>query len=185
MIKRLIPVFAILALLAQPIAAQDVTTFVACSTAQAVTAAADMLHVEAGLDRSVFVLKVWIVPGTQTTAGYHQIILRRTTSASTGGTLIVPSAINPLGAAYTGIARFGAAGGGTDGVTLIAGAYFVPTATTAGGAQDYVIFDATYGKGQAIKIAKGGTTGLELRNATGGVGGANHYACALFTEDLQ
>lgn len=184
MIKRLVSVLVALGLLAIPTAAQEITTYTACSAAQAVAAAADMLHLEAGVDRGVFVLKVWIVPGTQTTAGYHQFVLRTTTSASTGGTAVTPAAINPLKAVFTGIVRYGATGGGTDGSTLLAGSYFVPTATTIGIAPAVVLFDASVG-GLPLRITRGGTTGIELRNATGGAGGANHYACVLFTEDSK
>jgi hypothetical protein len=183
--KRVFAVLVLLALLVLPTHAQDVTSFVACSAAQAVAAATDMLHLEAGAGKAVLVWKLWIVPGTQTAAGYHQIVVRRTTSASTGGSTVTAAPINPYGAAFTGIVRYGATGGGADGVTLFAGSYFVPTTTIPGGAQDYVVFDATGVPGLAIKIAKGGTTGLEVNNATGGAGGAGHYACALFTEDNQ
>jgi hypothetical protein len=182
MIKRVSFLVVLLALCARPLAAQDAATHVACSAAQAVAAAADMLHVEAGPDKSVFVWKVWIIPGTQTTAGFHQIVLRRTTSASSGGSTVTPAPINPFSQAFTGIVRYGAAGGGADGVTLVAGAYFVPTATTSGPENQFVVFDATLANARPILIASGGATGLELRNATGGVGGANHYACVLFTE---
>jgi len=183
MIQRLSLVAVLVACFARPVAAQDISTYVACSAAQAVTAAADMLHLEAGPDRGVLVHRVWIVPGTQTTAGYHQYILRTTTAASTGGSLIVPAPVNPLRSVFTGIVRYGAAGGGTDGSTLVGGSYFVSTTTTINNAVALVLFDAAGSGVNPLRINKGGTTGIEVRNATGGAGGANHYACVLFTED--
>lgn len=179
--RRMLAGLVLVLVAAVPASAQEVT-YTACSAAQAVTAAADLLHVEAGADRSVEVLKVWIVPGSQTAAAYHQVVLRRTTAASTGGSTVTASPHDPNGAAFTGVVRYGAAGGGTDGVTLVNTSYFVPTATTLGSAAPVVLFDATADPTKAIVINAGGTTGIEVRNATGGAGGANHYACATFVE---
>src|SRR5690349_14936240 len=155
MLRRLVPVLALIGLLAKPIGAQDITYYVACSAAQAVTAAADLLHVEAGTDKGVLVWKVWVIPGTQTTAGFHQVVLRRTTSASTGGTAVTPSPLLPTGAAFTGIVRYGATGGGANGVTLVNGSYFVPTTTTSGPENQYVVYDATLPNVKPIRIVKG------------------------------
>lgn len=186
--KRLVLGLLLLLGFAAPAFAQgaDAPTYVACSAAQAVTAAADMLHLEAGPEKAIRVLRIWIVPGTQTTAGYHQIVIRRTTSASTGGSTVVASPLDPNDAAFTGIVRYGATGGGTDGVTIWNGAYFVPTATTIGLSGVLVVYDATQmlftQAEKPLWILKGGTTGLEIHNNTGGAGGANHYACVQFTE---
>jgi hypothetical protein len=145
-----------------------------------------MLHVEPGAVYAVYVWKVYIVPGTQTAAGYQQVVLRRTTSASTGGSTLVPSALTPFSSLFTGIVRENATGGGADGVTLANASYFVGTTTTVGQASPLVLFDATgLTKRDAIYIPAGGTVGLELHNNTGGAGGANHYACVQFSEEVK
>lgn len=161
------------------------TQYVACSGALALAAAGDMLSLESGPDHGVQVLKIWIVPGSQTAAGYHQILVRRTNSASTGGTTFAPAPIDVNAIAFTGITRYGGTGGGNPTVTLFSGAFFAGTTTTTGGAQDYVIYDATGVPGGAILVSKGVANGLKITDSTGGAGGANHYACVLFVEGVE
>lgn len=184
--KRFSIALLLLLATALPAAAQEYPIYQACTPAQAVTAAADMLHLEAGPVNAVYVWKVWIVPGTQTTAGYQQVVLRRTSTASTGGATVTAAPNDQNYAAFTGVVRSAATGGGTNDVTLVNSSYWAPTATTIGQSNPLVLFDSTgLTKRDAIRIAPGGTTGLELNNATGGAGGANHYACVIFSEEIR
>lgn len=136
-----------------------------------------LVNLESEADRGFWITKVCIYPGSATAAVHTTWQLIRTTTASSGGTLITTEATSGVSFLakgmynvnnWTGIARVGGTEG-TSGAILDGGGIFVGTATTANGGElcrTYCLDDKQF----CPFIPKGVTNGVKLM-FTGTAGG--------------
>lgn len=113
--------------------------YIVSVTGQSFTAVESLINLESSAGKGFRITKLCIQPGSQTTAAYNLWQLIRTTTASSGGTLISNEAtsgsasISKLYASdadFDGIGRIGGTEG-TSGAIIDQGSIFVGTATTA------------------------------------------------------
>jgi hypothetical protein len=165
-------------------------TYVACSAALANTASSTAIVCESGSTKTTRVRAVWVSnPGSQTSAAIRIQTLRRTTSASSGGTAVTPTPVDTHAvtgdAAYSGVCRTKPTAGGT-GTTFLTVPLWVPTtvANLANPVPLWPPFAMTGGSTgfKDLVIPVGTANGIEVNDA-GASGGANYYVCMLLTEE--
>lgn len=113
--------------------------YIVSVTGQSFTAVESLINLESSAGKGFRITKLCIQPGSQTTAAYNLWQLIRTTTASSGGTLISNEATSgaaSISKLYTADADFdgiGRIGGteGTSGAIIDQDSIFVGTATTA------------------------------------------------------
>lgn len=118
--------------------------YVVSVTGAALTAVSEIISLESSEGKGFRITKLCIQPGVATTAAYTLWQLYRTTTASTGGTLIANEATSGAAsvtklyasdASWAGIARRADGTEGTSGALIDQGNIFVGTATTFNGGE--------------------------------------------------
>lgn len=166
----------------------DKPTYTACSALLTPTGAQTLLSVEAGSAKKTILLRAWVLPGSQTTAAYRQFLLRRITTASSGGTAITPEKHDPADGNFSGRVA-SAPTPGTAGAQITAVTGFGNTTAAAPDGDGLILYDHTrnagVGYGKPIIVNSGTTNGVEIRDVAGAAGAANWTACATFSEENQ
>jgi hypothetical protein len=159
-------------------------TYLACTAALANTGASEAMACEAGASKSFRVRAIWLAgPGSQTTAAWRTLTLKRTTAAGSAGTAVVARPLDEGDSAFSGTCRSKGTAG-TAGVTLGTMGAFVGTATTANLTQ-MVIWPPPAPVGTTLKdivVAAGTANGIAIAD-TGAAGGANMFICMAITEE--
>jgi hypothetical protein len=164
-------------------------TYILTTTNAAITAAgSDVLSLEAGASQGFKITKLCVYPGSATAAAIVQWQLIRTTTASSGGTVIAAevtsgnnslSKADPADANWSGVARAPTATEGTSGAILDNGMAHV--AITATPPTTFAYFCREYGlmDGKGPIVVPGTTNGVKLmwEGTAGGVdlGAAIHF----------
>lgn len=156
----------------------------------AVTASDGVINLEAESGRGFRISQFCITPGQATAAAWVQWQLIRSTTASSGGTVISSESttthsitkMDPADANWSGLARF-AATEGTSGAVLDAGTLFVNVAATPPAVPGQV-FCREYGMngGKLPVVQAGVANGVKLM-FTGTAGGAGLSAMLRFIAD--
>lgn len=155
-------------------------------TATVPTAAASLVAIEADSSNKLRLryIKVCLGVGAlQTTAGERQLVLFRTTAASSGGSTQTPTIYDPADSAFGGVARYNSSAVTTTpaiGSVTVAndlgwtGTFaFTTAATTTTPQCSEKYFDT--GQQKPITVAAGVANGLAIGDLTGGAGGAGVY----------
>lgn len=144
----------------------------------ALTAAGDVVAVEAGASKDFLVHRISILqPGLQTAAGIVKLQLLRTTTPGTGG-VVTPPPFDPDDVAFSGICRAAPGTPGTGGVVLAEIPVFVPVALAVG---TPIIIDLQDLLGKWPRVKLGVNNGIALRHP-GAAGAANFYGALEISE---
>lgn len=161
-------------------------TYVVHVAALALTASDSLINIESEASRGFRISQVCIAPGQATAAAHVLWQLIRTTTASSGGTVIASESttthsvtkMDPAAANWSGLAR-AVATEGTSGAVLDQGTLFVNVATTPPTVDAYFCREYGMNGGQLPIIAAGVGNGVKLM-FTGTAGGAGASAMIRF-----
>lgn len=149
----------------------DIQSYIASVSNAAIIAAGPAIEIESEVSRGFRISKVCIQPGSATTAAFVQWQLIRTTTVSSGGTVVTSEVtsgnnglakMDPADSNWSGVVRVGALTAGTSGAILDTGSAFVSATATPPAAFAY--FCREYGliDGKQPVIAAGVTNGIKL-----------------------
>jgi predicted ThiF/HesA family dinucleotide-utilizing enzyme len=157
-------------------------TYVLYGSNQNNTSLGQSIAIEAGATKTVRIRKIVINQvGTQTTAGFRTLTIKRTTTAGSAG-VTVPAPVDPADGAFSGIGRVKGTDG-TAGTVLYTFPFWVPT---AGANQTPILVwpsgNAATELDKDLTIAPGVTNGITV-NDSGATGGALFVIQIIFTEE--
>ena len=156
-------------------------TYVACSAAEANTATAEALVIEAGASKATRIRAIWINPGLQTSAAYRSLTILRRTTASSSGTTITPNPVDAADAAFSGVVRSKPTAGSA-GATLFTYQMWVPTAVANSTVVVWPPPQVQPGVIKDLVIPAGTANGIGISDP-GASGGASLMICAALTEE--
>ena len=164
----------------------DSATYIVHAALQSIAVSDGIINLEAEASRGYRISQVCISPGQATAAVWMHWQLFRTTTASSGGTLIASesttthsvSKMDPADANWSGLARF-AAVEGTSGALLDAGTVFVNVALTPPAVSPTYCREYGLEGGKLPTVAAGVGNGVKLM-VLGSAGGAGMSAMIRF-----
>jgi hypothetical protein len=148
----------------------DIATYIVAVSNQAYTASEGAIDLEAESGRGFRITKICIEPGSATAAAFVQWQLIRTTTASSGGTVISAETtsgnvslakMDPADSNWSGVART-AATEGTSGAILDTGNAFVSITATPPAAAPYFCREYGLVDGKQPTVQAGTSNGVKL-----------------------